>query len=59
MKQVIFDKESPKGRIVEIEDVQSESETPVSDAERIEALEATVKSLTEELTAAKVLLGVE
>ena len=47
MKKVIFDSESPKGRVVEVEDVQIEETAPITDAERIEALEAAVMELAE------------
>lgn len=43
----------------EIKQCGEKIDQPVTDAERIETLEATVQSLTTELAAAKVLLGVE
>lgn len=46
MKQVIFDKESPKGRIVEISAEHAERPPEeVTPEERIEALEAAVLEL--------------
>ena len=46
MKQVIFDKESPKGRIVEFDDVP-QIEPEITDTDRIEALEAAILELAE------------
>lgn len=46
MKQIIFDSESPKGRIVEIEEPQiQENSSLVTTEERIEALESAILEL--------------
>ena len=51
MKQIIFDSESPKGRIVEIDEAQHEFNTAqnITPEERIDALEAAVLELAEVL----------